>query len=73
MFLTKLEPLFRELPSTLTNSIVKDHSLPFLGKMLFGGRLCYFSSYVIFRESFIYKAFLQPSVFFDANVCVAYS
>ncbi len=55
---------FRELPSTLRNSIVKDHSFPFVGKTLFKGMLCYPSSYVISRESFICRAFAQSFVFF---------
>lgn len=48
---------FWELPSTPTNSIVKDYSLPFRGKTLFKGMLCYPSSYEILTDCFLWMEF----------------
>lgn len=64
---------FWVLPSTLRNSIVKDHSFPFVGKTLVKGMLCYPSNYLISRESFISWAFAQSLVFFDADGAATFS
>ena len=58
------------LSGIVSSKTTRSHSW---GEMLFRGMLCYHSSYVVFRESFICGDFTQPAVFFDAYATAAFS